>query len=63
MVAASKTGKKAANAAAKARKTHRPNARQQKIAACHRKLLAKNALKARNRAARQAPVAPVQEAA
>lgn len=56
MVMASKTGKKAANAAEKARKTHRPNTRQQKIAACHRKLLAKNDKKRKNREARQAQV-------
>jgi hypothetical protein len=54
MVMASKTGKKAANAAEKARRTQTLNAAQRKHAACRRKLLAKNERKAKNRAARQA---------
>jgi hypothetical protein len=54
MAAASKTGKKAANAAEKARKSVGLDAAARKRAACHRKLLAKNERKRKNREARQA---------
>lgn len=52
----SKTGKKAANAAEKARKAVAMDAAARKRAACHRKLLAKNDRKAAARTARRGGV-------
>lgn len=63
MSGVSKTGKKAANAAEKARKAVTLDAAARKRAACRRKLLAKNDRKAKSRVAREAKANLVTEAA